>query len=257
MKKINVKMMSLATGSLLALALLGGCGAFDTDQQDSTGNTAVGTILLSVNPEIEVEYDDGGLVLEIEGINEDGKSVVTNYKDYEGKACRTVVNELVQEIYTAGYFSETVDGHAKNIVVKLEEGSSYPGDDFLEDVAEGARDAVQLCNIGSSALIISEIDLDETGRITQEKAKELAMTQLGLSSASFNNHEYELDDGVYEFEFTANGVEYEYEVDAVTGKVLEADFEGNDDWDDRDSWDNWDDIDDQDDDQDDIDDQDD
>ena len=32
-------------------------------------NSAAGAILLSVNPEIEVEYDERGAVLEIEGIN--------------------------------------------------------------------------------------------------------------------------------------------------------------------------------------------
>ena len=75
------------------------------------------------------------------------------------------------------------------------------------------------------------------GRIGQNKAKELVLAQLGLKSASFRDHEYELDDGVYEFEFENDGIEYEYEVDACTGTVLKADIDGNDDWDDRDSWD--------------------
>ena len=42
-------------------------------------------------------------MLEIEGLNKDGKTVVKDVKDYQGKDCRTVVNELVREIYDDGY----------------------------------------------------------------------------------------------------------------------------------------------------------
>ncbi len=146
-------------------------------------------------------------MLELEGINDGGKAVVANLENYKGKDCRTVVNQLVKEIYEAGYFAETVDGHSKNIVVKLEEGSAYPDDNFLEDVAEGVREAVKTCNIDSETMTVREDDLDDEGRIGQDKAKELALAQLGLNGASFNDHEYELDDGMYEFEFTADGVE--------------------------------------------------
>lgn len=112
-------------------------------EQVSSENGAVGTVLLSVNPEIEVEYDKNGLVLEIEGLNEDGKTVVKDVKDYQGKDCRTVVSELVRDIYADGYFEGTVDGHVKNIVLKLEEGSVYVSDEFLQDVVDGIREAVQ------------------------------------------------------------------------------------------------------------------
>lgn len=263
MKKMNWKKnLALAASAALTLSLLTGCGASQSPAAQSvgapaaSGSEAAGTVLLSVNPEIEVEYDKGGLVLEIEGVNDDGKSVVTGLEDYKGKDCRAVVNELVKKIYESGYFSETVDGRAKNIVVKLEEGSSYPGDGFLEDVAEGVWEAVKTCGIGSAAMTVQQDDLDGEGRIGQHRAKELVLAQLGLSGASFNDHEYELDDGVYEFEFTAGGVEYEYEVDARTGKVLEADIDGNDDWDGRDDWDDWGDFDSRDDDDDDDDDND-
>ena len=234
MKKMNwKKTFTLTASAALALSLLAGCGAHPAEQS-STESKAVGTVLLSVNPEIEVEYDKSGLVLEIEGLNEDGKTVVKDVKNYQGKDCRTVVNELVREIYDDGYFEKTVDGHTKNIVLKLEEGSVYVSDEFLQDVADGVRETVQECGIGAKAMTVSEGDLDDAGHIGQDKAKELVLAQLGLESASFHDHEYELDDGVYEFEFTAGGVEYEYEVDARTGKVLEADIDGNDDWDDRD-----------------------
>ena len=252
MKKALALMLVLT----LSLSLLAGCGA-QSAEQSSTESKAVGTVLLSVNPEIEVEYDKSGLVLEIEGLNKDGKTVVKDVKDYQGKDCRTVVNELVREIYADGYFEKTVDGHTKNIVLKLEEGSVYVSDEFLQDVADGVREAVQECGIGAKAMTVSEGDLDDAGHIGQNKAKELVLAQLGLESASFRDHEYELDDGVYEFEFTAGGVEYEYEVDARTGKVLEADIDGNDDWDDRDDWDDQDDNNDDRDKHDDLDDRDD
>ncbi len=257
MKKMNwKKFLALTASAALALALLAGCGAQPAEQA-SAENGTVGTVLLSVNPEIEVEYDKNGMVLEIEGLNKDGKTVVKDVKDYQGKDCRTVVNELVREIYADGYFEKTVDGHTKNIVLKLEEGSVYVSDEFLQDVADGVREAVQECGIGAKAMTVSEGDLDDAGHIGQNKAKELVLAQLGLESASFRDHEYELDDGVYEFEFTAGGVEYEYEVDARTGKVLEADIDGNDDWDDRDDWDDQDDNNDDRDKHDDLDDRDD
>ena len=258
MKKMNwKKFLALTASAALALALLAGCGAQPAEQA-SAENGTVGTVLLSVNPEIEVEYDKNGMVLEIEGLNKDGKTVVKDVKDYQGKDCRTVVNELVREIYADGYFEKTVDGHTKNIVLKLEEGSVYVSDEFLQDVADGVREAVQECGIGAKAMTVSEGDLDDAGHIGQNKAKELVLAQLGLESASFRDHEYELDDGVYEFEFTAGGVEYEYEVDARTGKVLEADIEDDDDRNDRDDQDDnnddrddHDDLDDRDDDDDD------
>ena len=251
MKKMKWKnCLTIGATAVLALSLLAGCGASQTSgaQQSAAESGAAGTVLLSVNPEIEVEYDNGGLVLEIEGVNDDGKTVVAGFDDYKGKDCRTVVKELVKEIYASGYFNSTVDGHAKNIVLKLEEGSAYPDDDFLEEVAEGVREAVKTCGIPSETMTVQEDDLDDKGRIGKDKAKELVLSQLGLNAASFNDHEYELDDGVYEFEFSANGVEYEYEVDARTGKVLAADIDGNDDWDDRDEWDDWEEFDEQDDD---------
>ena len=173
MKKMNwKKSLTLTASAALALSLLAGCGA-QPAEQSSTESKAVGTVLLSVNPEIEVEYDKSGLVLEIEGLNKDGKTVVKDVKDYQGKDCRTVVNELVREIYDDGYFEKTVDGHTKNIVLKLEEGSVYVSDEFLQDVADGVREAVQECGIGAKAMTVSEGDLDDAGHIGQKKEKEL------------------------------------------------------------------------------------
>ena len=48
--------------------------------------------------------------------------------------------------------------------------------------------------VGAKAMTVSDGDLDDSGRIGQNKAKELVLAQLGLESASFRGHAYELDD---------------------------------------------------------------
>ena len=249
MKTTSLK--NILTGATMGIALtavLAGCGTTPaaTQTADGAGETpiaqasqAAGTLLLSVNPEIEIEYDDDGLVTEVEGVNDEGRGVTSGYGGYEGRQCREVVSDLVGEIYEAGHFNQTVDGHDRNVVVKLQQGSSYPGEDFLRGIEDDVRAAVGGFGLASDALTVAPEQLDDRGYIGLDAAKDIVLSQLGLTEASFNDHEYELDDGVYEMEFTSGGVEYEYEVDARTGKVLEADVDGNDDWDNRDDWDDW------------------
>lgn len=261
MKKISLKkLISLVLAVLLVLSLFAGCTA-KTAITRKVHNTpkeekAFGKLLLSVNPEIEIEYDEEGIVVELEGKNDEGREIVKRYRDLVGKDSETVVKELVQEIYNSGYFDNTIDGNSRNIIVKLEDGSSYPDNGFLERVVAGVREAVNANNISSETIAVDKTNLNKDGLIGIEKAKETVLTQLGIKNAVFHDQEYDLEDGVYEFEFVANGMEYEYEVDAVTGKVVKAEQEKknpmNDPDDDQDD-DPEDDLDDQDDDFDDRD----
>ena len=240
-EKKSTMIAGLGLCAVLAAAL-SGCGSLPqagAGQQGAGSTAAVGSILLSVNPEIEVAYDARGKVVEVEGVNDDGRSVVGGYDGYEGRDTGAVMGELVHEISDDGYFDGGINGRERNIVLKMADGSSAPSDDFMEQVADSVRTAASGCGLTSSAYALDQDDLDDSGLIGIEAAKEIVLGQLGIdpASASFRDHEYELDDGVYELEFVYEGVEYDYEVDARTGKVLEADLEGNDDWDDRDLWD--------------------
>ena len=42
----------------------------------------------------------------------------------------------MKESHVLGYFTDTIDGHEKNIVLKLKQGSGSPNDSFLTDLAE-------------------------------------------------------------------------------------------------------------------------
>lgn len=62
-----------------------------------------------------------------------------------------------------------------------------------------------------------------TAQITMEEAKEIALADAGVKAedAVFSKEKLDLDDGmsVYEIDFAANDVKYEYEIDANSGDV--------------------------------------
>lgn len=84
--------------TLTALTACGNGGAATTASGTASGSalqsedgSSVGTVLLSVNPEIEMDYDEVGNVVALTGLNEDGKAVLASYTGYERKPCTTVV----------------------------------------------------------------------------------------------------------------------------------------------------------------------
>ena len=64
-------------------------------------------------------------------------------------------------------------------------------------------------------------------KISYEQAKSIALKDAGLSSneVSFLRNELDRDDGIlkYEVEFTKDGVEYEYDINADSGEILWVD----------------------------------
>ena len=243
-KNFTPKLVGLALTAALTLTALTACGnkTGTTAVPDSAGSTpdviqaaandSVGTVLLSVNPEIEIDYDELGNVVALNALNDDGRAVLAAYSGYEGKACTAVVSELVDEINAGGYFDATIDGNEKNIVLKLERGSQYPSDQFLNELAEAVRLVVETDQIGSQTVALNEDDYDDTygdrGYINAQAAQNILSTQLGRDDLQFAEKDYDLDDGEYEIEFVMDGVEYEYEVNAVTGKVTEMDIDYQD-----------------------------
>ena len=60
-----------------------------------------------------------------------------------------------------------------------------------------------------------------------EKAKSIALRDAGVSGVTFVKAKLDYDDGVrvYDVEFYKGNVEYDYEIDAVTGKIREKDLD--------------------------------
>jgi len=101
-----------------------------------------GTILLSVNPEIAVDYDNDGFVTGITARNDDAFKVLANYAGFNGKQAHTVVSELVSEIGKAGYFVEEVEGEPRQIILEIEPGSAIPGAHFVDYVVKEVQKTI-------------------------------------------------------------------------------------------------------------------
>ncbi len=76
---------------------------------------------------------------------------------------------------------------------------------------------------------ISPADADANGYIGYDRAKEIALDHAGLTADGVTKLEAELDkertNVVYDVSFDANGYEYDYEIDAVSGEILRSDKE--------------------------------
>ena len=79
--------------------------------------------------------------------------------------------------------------------------------------------------------------------VTREKAREIALNDAGLKQdqVTFTKVRMDREDGrqVWEIEFFRNNVEYEFDVDMLTGRIVESDRDRDRDDDRDDDWDDW------------------
>ena len=200
---IRTKMLGLALTTTMALSVLTACGssaetaslpslsalasASPSSQEES--NASVGTVLLSVNPEIEMDYDGHGNVTALTGRNQDAQALLSDYTGYEGRPCTEVIGELVQEISARGYFDTTVGGKERNVILKLEQGSAYPTDQFLEELAGAVRQVVATEQSGSQPVLLDQDDYDDVygdkGYINASAAQSILSAQLGRDDLQY------------------------------------------------------------------------
>lgn len=66
-----------------------------------------------------------------------------------------------------------------------------------------------------------------TNYISRDKAKSIALNDAGLNESKVRQLEVELDkeDNKYEVDFEYNGKEYSYEINAITGKIIDKEVE--------------------------------
>ena len=67
--------------------------------------TAYGTLRIQINPDVEMTVSRTDRVLDLEGLNEDGRDLIDGYS-YQGKNRETAAGELVERAIDMGYLSD-------------------------------------------------------------------------------------------------------------------------------------------------------
>ena len=202
-RKLKLMMMALAVGLSMTA-----CGQNNTKESKApvVEEVAVaegGSLIVKVNPEIKVSYDKDGKVESLEAQNEDGKEIVAQLKDYEGKDTSLVVKALVKVLGEKGYFVEEVEGENKEIVIEIEEGSKIPTDDFLDDIV---KSVTAFINSGDYEADIYEDDDKDKGAKASKPARKIGVrpTKGASSKIGSNPADTNYDDSAYGDDTKAN-----------------------------------------------------
>ncbi len=265
-----------------ALLLLAGAGFAIQKMLPNKANPAVASVMIDVNPSIELAVSSDETVVSAMARNSDGEMILKDM-DLAGSNITVAVNAIIGSMVRSGYLSDkansiliTVDGddasfmqHLSELLVTDAGNMGYavlsqtlvadPKTDALAEEYGITKSKVQLIRrlmeanpsysfSDLAALTINELgllagshtvaDVQEYGKssdqayIGETVARAIALKHAGVSESGVGQvrteMEYERGRMVYEIEFMANGVEYHYEIDAVTGEIVKAENEQDD-----------------------------
>ena len=170
-------------------------------------------------------------------INDLSNSVLVSVQNVDVNKSLALENLLVKEIDDI-LKDSNIDGSV--IGLTLSSSDNLNGVADANDISLGKAKLItalvqvnNLLNIKDLAkLTINELntlDVDKLGSasskqyIGEDEAKNIALTHADVSNPTMLHIEFDLDDGVmvYDVEFYSDNVEYDYEINAVTGTILE------------------------------------
>ena len=151
----------LLTYLLLAVMILAVSACGNTADSGIQPVEKAGTVILSVNPSVMIDYDTNGLVMDISGLNEDGLNLAAQEEDLIGTPCLVALHKLIVDIHDAGFFVSDFGGRGRDIFLYLQKGSIYH-EGFLKALEQSISDAAEECNLTTSHLITINANQDNT-----------------------------------------------------------------------------------------------
>lgn len=270
-----MKKLAALAMAVLMVVLMAGCQVIRAEAFEKTSipegirNLVFGDVGVSEDEvrDREVEFEDGNYEIEFKKdgveyeyeVNAETGKIVESEKDRDddyrgkktsvesGKGERITSAEALNYALADAGFSEN-EVHDKDVDF----------DDGVYEV-EFEKDGLEYkyrIDPYTGEVLHSEKDYDDDYRekktsaenkksegITASEALKIALADAGFSENEVYDKDVDFDDGVYEVEFEKDGAEYEYEISAKTGKILDVEIDRDDDWYDDDRDDRYDDDD--------------
>ena len=148
--------------------------------------------------EVEFDADDGLIVYEVEF------TTSTTEYDYEIDATTGKIIKSERE-RNDNYVPNTNQSSSNNTNSSNNQSSSQ--------------------NTNSSSNSNSNSTSSSNNYISRDKARQIALNHAGISNPNYIDIELDRDDNEYSVEFTYNGYEYDYEINATTGKIIKSERE--------------------------------
>ena len=265
MMTTNKKRKSLITqlaGIAACLCLLIGGGAVFRNYQ--INRIVDATVSLDVNPSVEIQVNQRERVLKVIPLNQDGKIIIGDM-DFSGSDVNVAVNAMIGSMLQNGYLNElansiliSVDSQdlAKGAALqerltaevnKLLQTDTFNGAVLIQDVLSESSlhtfDELAHLSINELNLLLHKnptatIQVETVGTasdkayIGEAKAKEIVLGKAGVNANNVTAYKVELDTHqgimVYDVEFISEGLEYDCEINAVTGEVIKFEKEKDD-----------------------------
>lgn len=123
---------------LFGLLLVTSCG--NSEETAIRPDKKAGTVLLNLDPIVEIAYDYDGLIMDVTGA--DGEALI-------GQPCIVAMEDLIVDLYEADRLEQ------EEILLTLEEGSEYH-EGFLEGLEKAVEKASKTCGFDASIFKIEE-----------------------------------------------------------------------------------------------------
>lgn len=157
-KKFSKK-IAISIASVVAIASLGTVSAF-------AYYTPVGKVSLDVNPSIEYSVNMFDKVLEVNGVNDDGDTLLGNV-DLKGKDIEDAISDTVDLLIDDGYIS---DEESNDIVIATYDNDENDNEKLAQELEQVAQEQIEENNK------IANVECVAIGKERVEKARELGVT---------------------------------------------------------------------------------